>query len=218
MRDRNTIREVVWGGSSTAARVTQLKGTFTEFEAFNIYDVEHLYRIDRRLNQDFLVGAAVRWLEMNPERFAGGETIADAVLALIPRSLWPDKPMSAGSGDLVSRFTGIRFAEGTSVGVGPILELYVNFGSTGVFVGFFCLGAVLSTVDRRAAFYRNAGDWTRFVYWFLPGVAMLQVGGSLMEVTTSAGSAIVVGVTAGTLVRPRAKRIGEPLEQAEAAG
>lgn len=218
MRDRKDIREVVWRGSSVSARLVQLEGTFTEFEPFNIYDVDHLYRIDVRLNQNYLVGAAVRWLDVNREQFAGGETLADAVLALVPRALWPDKPFSAGSGDLVSRFTGIRFAEGTSVGVGPVLELYVNFGSTGVFVGFVCIGFLLSAIDRRAAVYRNAGDWTRFVYWFLPGVAMLQVGGSVIEVTTSAAAAIVVGMTAGTLVRPPGERVREPLEEVEAAG
>ncbi len=47
----------------------------------------------------------------------------------IPRALWPNKPVVGGSGDLVSTYTGIRFADGTSVGIGQVLESFVNFGT-----------------------------------------------------------------------------------------
>ena len=78
--------------------------------------------------------------------FAYGATVPP--WALIPRAVWPDKPDVAGSGDIVSEFTGIRFAEGTSVGVGQVMEFYVNFGIPGVLIGFFGLGYLLMWLDQ----------------------------------------------------------------------
>lgn len=194
MRDRDDIRDVVWGGSSAMVRVQQVASTFTEFEFFDINDIDHLRRIDIRLNQNVLIGAAVQQLRVNPEKFANGRTLTDALIALVPRVLWPDKPMMAGSGNIVSEFTGMRFAEGTSVGVGQVMELYINFGLTGVFIGLAVFGFILASIDRNAAVARNEGRWSSFALWFLPGVAMLQVGGSLVEVTTSAAAAFLVAV------------------------
>lgn len=194
MRDRGEIREVVWGGESVFARLSRLEETFLNAELFDLHNVEHLERIDGRLNQNYLVGAAVMNLDVRPELFAHGQTILEALVAPIPRALWPDKPVSAGSGNMVSRFTGQQFAEGTSVGIGQVMELYVNFGDVGVFFGFVLFGAILCYVDRRAAECRNSGDWACFALWFLPGLAMLQLGGSLVEVTSSGGAAIVVAV------------------------
>jgi hypothetical protein len=194
MRDRDDIRMVVWGGESASARIGRLKDTFLELELFDIYNVEHLQRVDLRLNQNYLVGMAVRSLETGQAEFARGETILDALLAPIPRAIWPDKPLAAGSGDLVNRYTGIEFAEGTSVGIGQVMELYVNFATPGVFLGFMFIGGLLAMIDARAAQYRDAGDWQHFILWFLPGLSMLQLGGSLVDVTSSAGAAVVVAL------------------------
>ena len=194
MRDRQDIREVVWGGESASARISRLQDTFVDLELFDIHNVDHLQRVDLRLNQNYLVGMAVEYLDTHPNSFADGETIWEAVFAPIPRVLWPDKPSAAGSGDLVSRFTGVQFAEGTSVGIGQVMELYVNFATTGVLIGFFVLGATLAFIDSRAARYRDLGDWHHFTLWFLPGLSLLQLGGSLVEVTSSAAAAVAVAI------------------------
>ena len=194
MRDRADIRQVVWGGESPSARIARLIDTFSTLEPFDLRNIDHLQRIDLRLNQNYLVGSAVMYLRTREELFARGETLVDALLAPIPRVLWPEKTMVAGSGNLVTRFTGIRFVEGTSVGIGQVMELYVNFGGLGVFIGFIVIGAVLGYVDLMAANRRNRGDWPGFAVWFLPGLSMLQLGGSLMEVTSSAAAALVVAL------------------------
>ena len=212
MRDRQDIRTVVWGGESASARFNRLRDTFQDLELFDINNVEHLQRVDLRLNQNYLVGAAVQSLERRQSEFAYGETIWEAMLAPIPRAIWPDKPSAAGSGDLVSRFTGIQFAEGTSVGIGQVMELYVNFATPGVFVGFIFIGGLLSYVDARAAQYRDAGDWNRFTLWFLPGLSMLQLGGSFVELTSTAASAVVVALLLNRFA-PRSARIGFSLPE-----
>jgi len=113
----------------------------------------------------------------------------DAAFALVPRAIWPNKPAVGGSGNIVSKYTGLVFAEGTSVGVGPVLEFYINFGTTGVIIGFLIMGAIVGLIDEVAGERMLSGDWQGFIFWFLPGIAFLQVGGQLTEVTSSAAGA-----------------------------
>jgi hypothetical protein len=194
MRDRRDIRTVVWGGQPLQDRLDQIGRTFDTFEWFDPYNSAHLNRIDARMNQDFLVGAAVARLSDRHD-FADGETVWGALLALVPRALWPEKPVFAGSGDLVAHYTGFHFAEGTSVGVGQVLEFYINFGTVGVVLGFLILGAIFTTVDVVARRLLLAGDQQGFVLWFIAGMAMLRPGGSLVELSAgTAGGLITVGI------------------------
>ena len=195
MRDRTEIRATVWGGQSFSDRIDRLGETVASFEWFDPARFEHLERIDGRLNQNWLVGAAVNQLH-ETDGYARGDTLWDALLALIPRAIWPDKPMSAGSGDLVNRYTDIRFAPGTSVGVGQVLEFYANFGTTGVVLGFALMGLVITVLDLQAAERLAHSDLQGFVLWFLPGIALLQVGGQLVELTASAAGSLIVALLA----------------------
>jgi hypothetical protein len=193
MRDRTEIRATVWGEQSFSDRIDRVSQTVETFEWFDPADWEHLQRIDGRLNQNFLVGAAVYQLSQTQD-YARGDTLWDALLALIPRAIWPDKPITAGSGNLVSHYTGIDFAAGTSVGVGQVMEFYLNFGTPGVVIGFIIMGVIITALDWQAAERLARSDLRGFVLWFLPGIALLQVGGQLVEITVSAAASLVVAV------------------------
>ncbi|MGA2590649.1 MAG: hypothetical protein ABSH32_12090 [Bryobacteraceae bacterium] len=193
MRDRTDIRVTVWGGQSLSDRLDRLSETVATFEWFDPANFHHLQRIDARLNQNWLVGAAVNRLH-ETDGYARGDTLWDALLALIPRALWPDKPILAGSGDLVNRYTDIKFAPGTSVGIGQVLEFYANFGTTGVVIGFAIMGLVITVLDYQAADRLARSDLQGFVLWLLPGIALLQVNGQLVELTASAAASLVVAL------------------------
>jgi hypothetical protein len=221
MRDREDIRASVWGEQSFEDRFDKISKTVATFEWFDPTDWAHLKRIDDRLNQNFLVGAAVYQLGQT-QNFARGETLWDALLALIPRAIWPEKPITAGSGNLASRYTGIDFAEGTSVGVGQVMEFYLNFGTPGVVIGFIIMGVLVTAFDWQAAERLARNDLHGFVLWFLPGIALLQVGGQLVEITASAGASLFVALMvnrlldswhAGTEVR----QVGQALSPAKTA-
>jgi hypothetical protein len=194
MRDRNDIRETVWGGESFSRRLDKLTTTFSEAELFDIYSQEHLALIDIRLNQNYLVGAAVDYMANDRASFANGETIWQSILALIPRIIWPDKPFEAGGQGIVTKYTGIVFGENTSVGVGQVMEFYINFGYTGIVVGFLVMGIIIGMLDKFAATRLKEGDWQGFALWFLPGLGLLQVGGSLGEMTSTAGASFVAAL------------------------
>src|SRR5207253_3393286 len=134
MRDRTAIRDTVWGGSDTAERLGQIRTTFSDIEMFNPMNPIHWNRVNARLDQSSLVGLAVENLQDGSVEYAHGKTLVDGIFAFIPRAIWPDKPSFAGSGTIVSDYTKLSFAEGTSVGVGQVMEFYVNFGTTGVII------------------------------------------------------------------------------------
>lgn len=209
MRDRREIRNVVWAGAAMQDRVDQLTATLESAEWFDWHNPAHLNRIDERLNQDFLIGAAVEYLGRGAVPFAHGDTLVQAIEAVVPRALWPDKPIAAGSGNLVSTYTGILFAEGTSVGIGQVLEWYVNFGTGGVIVGFFLIGLVITYVDRTASRWLHLGDLRRFTYWYLPGLSLLQIEGSFVDVASTAAGALVVAFLLGHATASRAPNYDE---------
>ena len=192
MRDRGQIRDVVWGGEAVNTRFSQLQATFLEIEWFDPRNPQHLLRIDTRLNQNHLLGSSVAFLEEGSTEYAAGTTLTDALIALIPRALWPDKPTIGGSGDVVTRYTGIRFAFGTSVGVGQVMELYVNFATPGVILGFVVFGVLVTVVDRRAAASLARNDLRTFGLWYMPGLSLLQVGGAIAEVTATAAASLAL--------------------------
>jgi hypothetical protein len=217
MRDRTEIRKVVWGGEPLESRVTRVYTTFSTLEWFDSRNEKHLSRVDERLNQNFLVGSAVDWLSIT-EDYARGETFVQAVLAFVPRAIWPEKPVFAGSGDLASQYTGMLFDDDTSVGIGQVMEFYVNFGTAGVIVGFMIMGIIISFIDIKAGQRLWHDDWQSFALWYLPGISFLQVGGSLVEVTSSAGASVVAVllVNKALLYRFERKQVVESGETQEA--
>ncbi len=201
MRDRRDIRAVVWTGGGMSERIGQITGTVTTIEWFDPRDLRHLDRIDLRLNQDYLMGASVLYLAGGSTQFARGGTVWDAVVALIPRAIWPNKPIIGGSGNLVSDYTGMRFADDTSVGIGHVMEAYVNFGRTGVIVCFLILGVVVAAADGMSYATLARGQGTDFLVRYLPALSLLTVGGSFAELTSSGAAALVVALVIRRVAR-----------------
>jgi hypothetical protein len=192
MGDRGDIRNTVWGGKDFQSRFEVIAGTFQKFETIDLTNQDHLELIDTRLNQNGLVGQSVEYITGGQATFARGKTFLEAMVAPIPRLLWPDKPVMAGSGNLVADYTGQSFSAGTSVGVGQVMEFYLNFGFAGVFLGFLILGILLRVMDMVAAYKLACGNYWGFLAWFLPALGMIQPGGSLVEVVGSAAAAAVL--------------------------
>ena len=191
MRDRSEIRAAVWGGQAYESRVDAIWRTCTTMELFDPFDIKHLGRVDVRLNQNRLVGTAALRLE-NSLGYAHGETLWMALLALVPRAIWADKPEYAGSMNLVSKYTGILFEEGTSVGMGPVFELEINFGRIGVFLGMLLLGVIIGVADGKAGAALRFDDPLTFGTWFLVGIIMQNAIGSFAETTASLAAALIV--------------------------
>jgi len=202
MRDREAIRAVVWNDAGLDHRVDQVSAIFTDFELFNPQRHTHLIAIDDRLNQNLLVGLAVSYLDAGLIEYAQGGTVIEAFAAVVPRVLWPNKPYTAGGSALVTRFTGVEFAQGTSVGIGQVLELYANFGFVGVSVGFLLLGTVVGVFDRQAATHLRRGHQLGFVFWYLPGLTLMIPGNSLADMFSSFCAALFTALIVTRVLVP----------------
>jgi hypothetical protein len=180
MGQRTEIRELVWHQQSGILdRIDRVSALVTDFQWLDLASPDHIAALDARLNQNWLVGAGVINLQDGGVPFAYGATMP--VWALIPRAVWPGKPDIGGGGTIVSDFTGIRFAEGTSVGPGQVLEFYINFGISGVLIGLFGLGYLLMWLDQGIMKSLAASDMRGLLQRAMPGLMLLQPQGNLLE-------------------------------------
>ena len=80
-------------------------------------------------------------------KFAEGKTLVNSILwNLIPRFIYPSKPVTGGSSELAREYGGLVVEPGTSVGIGPISEFYINFGYSGAVVCMVMMGGVYGFV------------------------------------------------------------------------
>lgn len=217
MRDRQEIRDAVWGDEPVLTRMQRVQQTLATMEWLDLSNPAHLARIDLRLNQNYLVGRSVNSIEAGVAPYSYGQNLWDGLLNLIPRAIWPSKPFVAGSGDVVSRYTGITFASGTSVGIGHVLEAYISFGTFGVIVFFFILGVALTLVDIAAGRRLLEEDWLGFACWFLPALSVMPAESSIAELTSSAGAAWLVAYLVNRLFMQRFVHQSLRLRRARAA-
>ena len=116
--------------------------------------------------------------------FKHGETMVGVFTALIPRLLWPDKPVQ-DHGNVLSAEYGFKDESATvSINFPWLADLYINFGYAGMVIGSFLLGAFFRCACALAAY--GSGDINLLVFcdmlwWFLSNennVSMV-VGGML---------------------------------------
>lgn len=114
-----------------------------------------------RLNQGYHVAMAIRHTPAS-EPYAYGETIRRALLgSLVPRALWPDKPV-AGGYYMYERFAGQKL--NYSANLGPLGEAYANFGMGGAIATMFIYGFLLAAAFAwlgRLALWR----WPALLLW-----------------------------------------------------
>lgn len=188
--NRNTIRAAVWGGTALETRIDVVSRIVTDFQWFDPTNTRHLTALDVRLNQNNFVGLAAMRLDQGSIGYLYGESLMNGLIALIPRALWPDKPMYGGSNNLVAEMTGLELNKETSWGVGNVMEFYINFGMPGLIFGFVALGWLIGWLDRSAAVAEARGDLGKVFLFFLPGVALIQPIGSVAEIVGATGAAL----------------------------
>ncbi len=188
---RDDIRDRVWGGAPMEERIDSVVETFKEFEWLDPTNQKHLIAIDKRLNQNYFAGLAAQRIQQGQVNYLMGDSVLEGLLALVPRALWPEKPVFAGSPQIVSKMTGLPLSPTTSFGVGNVMEFQINFGIPGVVIGFLVLGWLIGTLDLKASLAEGRGDLGGVILFFLPCVALIQPNGSLVDLFSGAAAALV---------------------------
>jgi hypothetical protein len=188
---RDQIREAVWGGADMTERIDASLDMVSSFGLFDPGSPEHLNSLDQRLNQNYFAGLAATRIEDAQVDYLYGRSLWEGLIALVPRAIWPEKPVVAGSPKIVSEMTGLVLAEGTSFGVGNVMEFQINFGIPGIVVGFLVLGWAIGRLDHKAAIAERDGHASRVFLYFLPAVALIQPNGSIVELMSGSAAAYV---------------------------
>lgn len=188
---RKEIRAIVWSDAGWKTRTTGVINSFSNFEPFVFSTERHIRSLDERLNQNVFVGMSASRIEMGFVDYKWGWSLLEAAMSLVPRAIWPDKPVYGGSPAIVREMTGLNLSVTTSWGVGNVMEFYINFGVIGLIVGFVALGYVLGRLDIKAAISLARGDYGRTIMVFLPAVALIQPLGSLVEMVSGFAAAVV---------------------------
>jgi hypothetical protein len=201
---REDIRRTIWyGGSATATldvRANLASELINSFQFFDPTNPDHLAPIDGRFNYNWLTGLTVQRIQTNIVDYAYGETIVDAVLMLIPRAIWPDKPVFQGDNSVVWEYAGYRLLGGTLL-PGSLMESYLNFGTFGVVVIFALLGTIIGLVDSLAATYLSREDITSFTLVLVPSFSLLLVGDSFIGIVAGSVSGFLTIYIVNGIIR-----------------
>jgi hypothetical protein len=90
-------------------------------------------------------------------RFQDGAQIGATIMHVLqPRLFFPDKPPLPSDTEILQKYTGFRYGKSTSastsVSVGYVAELYVDFGPLGAIVGTFIMGLLSGRAVRSVSF------------------------------------------------------------------
>jgi hypothetical protein len=107
-----------------------------------------------------------------------GEQLLGVLFFWVPRSLWPDKPLS--SGQLVGETLGYAFTNFSCPLWG---ESYLNFGYTGVIIIFLLYGCITRVLQRRyiQSKFAESVTVTQIMVPFLSAYQLFLLRGDLMN-------------------------------------
>jgi hypothetical protein len=191
---RTFLRGVLWSEANFEERVDALKQAFSGFKLFDPNDEQQVAALSMRLNQNAFVGVAARRLDRGDLQYFRGRSFYEGLEALVPRALWADKPVYGGSPGIVIEVTGLRLNQDTSWGVGNVLEFYVNFGYWSLTIGFLLLGWAIGRLDIIGYRRLSTGRLADSLVVILPGIALIQPNGSLVEITGGAAAALIAAL------------------------
>lgn len=192
--NRADIREAVWGGARIETRLESVARIFADLKFIDFDDHAQMQALDSRLNQNYFVGLAAERINQGIVAYTKGRSFSDGLIALVPRLIWPDKPVYAGSPGIIMEMTGFHVNDSTSYGVGNVMEFYINFGIPSLIGGFLFLGLLFGWLDRQAAVAEQTGNLGLAMACFLPVVAMNNPIGSIVELTAAGFSSYLAAL------------------------
>jgi len=105
---------------------------------------------------DFLACTTRYVPEVRPHE--DGRRLGDALANIFePRILFPDKPATPDDSVITARYTGLQLdtSGGTSISIGYLGELYVDFGYVGAIIGAFAIGGFAGLAYRLIRGFRG---------------------------------------------------------------
>ena len=189
--NRTDMRGAMEAGAPLQERAARSGTIITDLDWFSSKNRDQLLSLDMRLNQCRFEGMAAQNIESGRVGFLHGGSVWEGLQGMVPRVLWPEKPIFAGSSRLMREMAGVDVNENTTYGAGLVMEFYVNFGVPSLVVGFLLFGLAYGWIDENAAAALQGGRFERAILWFLLGVAMNEPLGTIAMVMGNIAAALV---------------------------
>jgi hypothetical protein len=141
---------------------------------------ESRWSAKKRLSMLLATAHYVEWTPY-PLDYRNGSTLGYMVYGLIPRAVWPDKPIAQEANKLLPADYNVQTVANqntTMFGVGHVAEAYVNFGITGIIPLFFLLGILYRIPQLLLERRRTTATVAIFV---ATAVAMAGIGSSISD-------------------------------------
>ncbi len=123
--------------------------------------------------------------------FYNGKASEPLIVALVPRILWPDKPIIQLGRWFAYEMSGAKLNDPNSLGANNSInmtipgELFLDFGYLGVLIGSFLFGAFLPLVWNAASFYSSEYNLPGTIFGgFLLLLSIADFGADLQVVIT----------------------------------
>lgn len=130
------------GGVETFANVYE---EANENKEHGLFSFEKIAASNIRINQGFIITNIMITVPDKEPFSEGKEMYRILEAAIMPRILAPNK-LRAGDRDIFFKYSGIRLAEGTSMGLSSIGDAYINWGIFGGATFMFFLGMLYSYI------------------------------------------------------------------------
>lgn len=164
---KHQYRDMVWKGE----KVSLIGMMFDQQSRMNSEEFKRVGAIfNIRINQGWIVGDVINHSSNEELPFDGKYAKDEAIGILLPRFLYPDKPI-VGSHDKFDYFVGWHLADGTAMNLGLIGDAYGNFGPKKGIIFIFIFGCIIGFGHRRfqkgLLKYPDLLCWTPLFYNYL---------------------------------------------------
>lgn len=114
-------------------------------ENSSIFSFERLAPSAVRINQGFILTNIMTTVPDKVPFSNGGEMYQIFEAAILPRIFAPNK-LTAGNREIFTKYSGIKLAAGTSMGLSSLGDAYINYGVAGGCIFMFLLGLLYSYI------------------------------------------------------------------------
>lgn len=150
---------------------------------------------------DFL-SAAMRNVPARLPFQDGAQIGATIMHVLQPRFIFPDKPPLMSDTDVTQKFTGLRWTAstsgGTSISLGYLAELYIDFGILGTIATMFIFGVLLGRIFEAIYSSRSLPSIVNFGLAVMLAMTVMQFEQALAK---SVGAFVTTFIAVGILRR-----------------
>lgn len=194
---KSQLRTAVWGGGNkVSSEIIQDVASSTAIRKKGLFSKEALAPQLTRINQGWIISSIMHNVPARIEHTEGSLMLTYIEAAFLPRFLAPNK-LKAGDYKLFTKYSGHTINQGTSMGLSPVGDGYIDFGLVGGVFFMFFYGYIYGFALKK---YSDASFQNDFWVIFIPLVFIYPIRPDC-ETQTAFGHFIKAAILVWILVK-----------------